>query len=326
MKAIEDEIDITKRKDNIIDGIMKSLGLYCLVSDAKVGKSMFAIQLAYALTTGQQFLGHNTMPSPVIYITTESDHGQLKERAKFLNLEFPPKSLFIIDRDGKGQINISEHKEEIKKLVKEKEIKLMIIDMLKDVNLEIEYDINNYQDIGQKLLPKLREICEECKISILFTHHLNKHGTILGSTAFDAVVDGKITLTPDKSDKSLIRLNMINRDFPELDIQLKKNDNQIFSLYNQEVEEEINYNLIQIINYVSNNNDCEFTCSDVIKKLKLNITPKQLGRLINSNIKVLASEGVTITKNRTGNARLYSAHYVEPIDEEDKEDKMDKNV
>ena len=41
MRAIE-EIDTREKKDNIIDGIMKSKGLYCLVSNAKVGKSMFS--------------------------------------------------------------------------------------------------------------------------------------------------------------------------------------------------------------------------------------------------------------------------------------------
>lgn len=31
MRAIEEEIDINTKKDNIIEGIMKSKGLYCLV-------------------------------------------------------------------------------------------------------------------------------------------------------------------------------------------------------------------------------------------------------------------------------------------------------
>ena len=43
------------------------------------------------------------------------------------------------------------------------------------------------------LLPKLREICDKNNVTILFTHHLNKQGKVLGSTAFDAVVDGKLT-------------------------------------------------------------------------------------------------------------------------------------
>ena len=317
MRAIEEEIDNNTKKDNIIEGIMKSKGLYCLVSNAKVGKSMFAIQLSYALATGKQFLGHNTMSSPVLYISTESDFGQLKERTKFLGLEFPLESLFIIDRDGKGEVSIFDIEVKISEFANDKGGKLLIIDMLKDVNLGITYDINNYQDIGQKLLPKLRSLCDRYELTILFTHHLNKRGTVLGSTAFDAVVDGKLTLVEDKNDKSLVRLNIINRDFPELDIQLKKSSNQIFNVIEKETEE-INYNLIQIINYVSDKIDCEFTCSGIIKTLKLNnITPKQLGRLLHSSIDILKKEGVTLTTKRSGEARLYVAHYEEPDDEND---------
>ena len=105
MRVIEDKIKTTK-KDNIISEIMKSKGLYCLVSNTKVGKSMLALQLSYSLATGKQFLGHNTMSSPVLYISTESDFGQIQDRLKTLGLVFPKDSLYIIDRNGKGDISI----------------------------------------------------------------------------------------------------------------------------------------------------------------------------------------------------------------------------
>ena len=68
MRAIEEE-DISIKKDIIIEDIMKSRGLYCLVSNAKVGKSMLALQLSYSLIRGKQFLGRNVLsPSPVLYV------------------------------------------------------------------------------------------------------------------------------------------------------------------------------------------------------------------------------------------------------------------
>ena len=314
MKAIE-ELDNTIKKDNIIDGIMKSKGLYCLVANAKVGKSMFALQLSNALTKGKQFLGHNTMPSPVLYISTESDIGQLKERINLLELTFPDQSLFVIDRNGKGEISIFDIEVDIMEFAKYKNGKLVIIDMLKDMNFGINYDINSYQDVGTKLLPKLRELCEKYNITILFTHHLNKRGNTLGSTAFDAVVDGILTLIENKNDKNLIHLKISNRDFPEEHIQLKKESNQIFSVIEPVPDEDININLIQIIKHISNVTNCEFTCSEIINKLNLLITPKQLGRLLKSSKDILQNEGITLTEKRTGTARLYIAHYEEPIDE-----------
>jgi len=314
MKALE-EIDINIKKDNIIDNIMKSKGLYCLVSNAKVGKSMLALQLSNSLVYGKQFLGHNTMSSPVLYISTESDSGQIMERIKTLGLTFPNDSFFIIDRNGKGKISIFDFEVDLLEFSKYKNGKFIIIDMLKDTDLGIEYDINSYQDVGQKLLPKLRSICEKYDVTILFTHHLNKRGTILGSTAFDAVVDGKLTLIENKNDKSLVRLNIINRDFPELNIQLKKSNNQIFNVINSIEDEDIDFNLIQLIKYASNHKDFEFTCTDIINKLNLITTPKRFGRLLNSNLDLLKKEGLIITKDRQSNSRNYIVHYEEPIDE-----------
>ena len=284
MRAIE-EIDTREKKDNIIDGIMKSKGLYCLVSNAKVGKSMFSLQLSNSIINGTQFLGHDTMPSPVLYISTESDFGQIQDRIKTLGLTFPKDSFFVIDRDGKGEVSIFDFEVDLMEFSKYKNGKLVIIDMLKDTNLGIDYDINSYQDVGQKLLPKLRSICEKYNITILFTHHLNKQGKILGSTAFDAVVDGKLTLIENKNDKSLVRLNIINRDFSELDIQLKKSQTQIFNVVDPIQDEEINSNLILFIKYVVGKDDFDFTASEIVNKAGLMLTPKQFGRLLNSCIR-----------------------------------------
>ena len=45
MVSIE-QLNIDIKKDNIIEGIMKSNVLYCLVAKPKVGKSFLALQLA----------------------------------------------------------------------------------------------------------------------------------------------------------------------------------------------------------------------------------------------------------------------------------------
>ena len=48
MKAFE-ELKETTKKDIIIDGIMRSKGVYLLVSKPKVGKPLFALQLANSI-------------------------------------------------------------------------------------------------------------------------------------------------------------------------------------------------------------------------------------------------------------------------------------
>ncbi len=60
MKTFE-ELKETTKKDIIIDGIMRSKGVYLLVSNPKVGKSLFALQLANSIANKKAFLGHDIL-------------------------------------------------------------------------------------------------------------------------------------------------------------------------------------------------------------------------------------------------------------------------
>lgn len=60
MKAFE-ELKETTKKDIIIDGIMSSKSVYLLVSKHKVGKSLFALQLANSIANKKPFLDHEIL-------------------------------------------------------------------------------------------------------------------------------------------------------------------------------------------------------------------------------------------------------------------------
>ena len=107
LKPIE-QIDTNIKKDIIINNIMKSKGVYLLVSNPKVGKSMLALQLSCSVINGTPFLGYKVNPSPVLYVTTESDKIQLKERLEFMELSAKKDSLFIIDRQNKANISLND--------------------------------------------------------------------------------------------------------------------------------------------------------------------------------------------------------------------------
>ena len=61
-----EQLNTDIKKDNIIEGIMKSNGLYCLVAEPKVGKSFLALQIANSLTHNKEFLGFKVNPTPVL--------------------------------------------------------------------------------------------------------------------------------------------------------------------------------------------------------------------------------------------------------------------
>lgn len=316
LKPIE-QIDTSIKKDIIINNIMKSKGVYLLVSNPKVGKSMLALQLSCSVINGTPFLRHKVNPSPVLYVTTESDEGQLKERLEFLELSTKPNSLFIKDREKNSNISLRDLEYDIKVFAEDYNGRLIILDMLKDIDFGVNYDINNYQDIAQQVFPKLRYYCDKYNVTFLVTHHLNKTGKTLGSVALDATVDGKITLVENKTNKKYVKLQTINRDFPELDIQLKKLDNLIFQKINSIEEDELSYEMTSFIKYVASQKDIDFTCTDIVLKANIPMSPKRFGRLLNNSLEILESEGVYITKCRTADSRSYHATFIEPSQDED---------
>lgn len=171
--------------------------------------------------------------------------------------------------------------------------------------------------LAQQVFPKLRTYCDKYNVTFLVTHHLNKNGKTLGSIALDATIDGRITLIGNKANKKYIKLQTINRDFPVLDIQLKKLDNLIFKKINSIEEDELSYEMTSFIKYVASQKDIDFTCTDIVLKANIPMSPKRFGRLLNNSIELLESEGVHITKCRTADSRSYHATSIEPSQDED---------
>lgn len=317
MKSIT-EIECNTKKDFIIDGIMKYKGLYCLIALPKVGKSMFALQIADAVANNKQLLGHDVLSSPVLYVSTENSASQIKDRQKLMNLKFNNNSLFIIVRDEKHQkFNLRDMEYEIKKFAETYKGRLIIFDMLKDLEFDFGYDINSYQDIGQKVLPKLRELIEQYNLTILFIHHLNKKGKSLGSTAFDGSVDGILRLFQSESDKNKYKLMIENRDYESIEQSLIKDEHCVLNVSYEDSDDDLtDASLIALVKYISFNTNCEFTCTEIVNKLNLLVTPKKLGKLINNNMDLLKREGVSIEKRRTGSARTYVASYKEILEDD----------
>ena len=285
---------------------MKSKGVYLLVSKPKVGKSLFTLQLANSIVNNKAFLGHEILkPSPVLYITTELSDSQLKDRCNLLGISFEKNKFFVIDRSEKQSIDFFEIEYQIKEFAEELNGRVLILDMLKDIDFNIAYDINSYQDISQKLMPKIRSNADKYNLTILFVHHLNKLGKTLGSTGFDAVVDGIIRLCKNCFDDNTIKMEIINRDFPEEEKNLHKDKNQVFSIAEDTSLDYVNPNIIGFIKYAIREKDFDFNVSEIINKANLMCTPTQLGKLINNNMDLLEKEGLHITKYRTNEGRKY---------------------
>lgn len=311
MKTISEMRKEFTKKDFIVDNLMKSKGLYCLVARPKVGKSLFALQLANSIATGTTFLGFRTSPSPVLYISTEMNSTQIIDRIDKMNLNFNDDNFVLIEQNpSERKLNLMDLQLEFQTFANEYNGRFVIIDMFSGIDLNNGYDLNNYQDMGQVVIPKFRELCKKYNFTILLIHHLNKNNTSLGSTAIDGSVDGKITLKQDSNLKNKIILNYESRDYEGLDLVLKRNDNLLFEL--SEVEcDDLNYNILTFLNYAIKQKEFSFNVSEITSKLNLQITPSAFGKLLKSNLDNLEKEGLHIEYKRTGPERIYTAKYEE---------------
>ncbi len=312
MKTISEMRKEATKKDFIVDNLMKSKGLYCLVARPKVGKSLLALQLANSIATGTTFLGFRTSPSPVLYISTEMNSTQLVDRIDKMNLQFNDDNFVMIEQNpSERKLNLMDLQLKFQTFANDYKGHFVIIDMFSGIDLNNGYNLNDYQDMGQVVIPKFRELCKKYDFTILLIHHLNKNNTSLGSTAIDGSVDGKITLKQDSNLKNKILLNYESRDYEGLDLVLKRNENLLFEL--SEVESnDLNYNILTFLNYAIKQKEFSFTMSDITSKLNLQITPSVFGKLVKSNLDILEKEGLHIEEKRTGGERGYYAKYEEP--------------
>lgn len=312
MKTIS-EIKEVQKTDFIIKDLLKENGLYCLVARPKIGKSFFVLQLANAIANGSPFLNFETKRTPVLYISTEVNASSLYNRIQLMNCNFDDSNFFFISQEeNPNLLNLINLESEFQDFKTKYNGKLVIIDMLYGIDVGINYDINNYQDMGQKVFPKLRELCNKYLLTILFVHHLNKSGTSLGSTAIDTSVDGKFTLKQNEEVKTTFYLNYQSRDFEGKDITLSRDEHMNLSIDEESIET-LNPHLMMFLNYAITKKEFSFTMSEVTSKLNMLITASAFGKLVKDNLTNLEQLGLHITANRSAKKREYYARYEEPM-------------
>lgn len=232
-----------------------------------------------------------------------------------MGLQFTDKNFFLKEQEvNERKLNLMDLQLDLQEFAYDYGGKLVIIDMLCGIRLDNGYDINSYQDIGQYVIPKFRELSNKYGFTILLIHHLNKSNTSLGSTAIDGSVDGIITLKKDLNVPRKVLLKYESRDYEQLELMLNFKDNLLFEVSEFETED-LNPILQLFLNYAIKQKDFNFTASEITSKLNLQITPTKFGKLLNSNMSNLAKEGLHIEQKRTATERIYTAHYEEPFDE-----------
>ena len=230
-----------------------------------------------------------------------------------MNLHFTDDNFFIEDQASKDRkLNHMDLQLVFQDFALNHNGKFIIVDMFTGVDVNNGYDLNNYQDINQYVFPKYRELCQKYGFTILLIHHLNKNNTSLGSTAIDGAVDGIITLKKDNNYPNKLFLKYDSRDYPEMELVLKRNDNLIYEISELE-KTDLPQEIKLFLNYAIRKKEFEFSASEIVSTLNLMIEPSAFGRLLSSHLDVLEKEGLYITDARKSDKRRKHALYEEPI-------------
>ncbi len=85
MKTIEELRSSIVDMNYIIEDMIRENGLYCLLGEAKVGKSAMALQIANSVCNGILFLDLKTNKTPVLYLSTEMNPTETISRTELMN-------------------------------------------------------------------------------------------------------------------------------------------------------------------------------------------------------------------------------------------------
>ena len=181
-----------------------TVGLNVIGGKKGTAKSFMALQVGHAISNGIEFLGRKVIKGKVLYISTELDEADLRERANSLSSPVNPEFEYMTDSLTRGLTSISE----IMTLVKERRYDVVIIDMLTGL-LDEKLDTNSYS--SSLFWNELRMKAKENNCCIIGLWHspksLNTHDHVdrlIGSVGIGNQCDSIVTIDKKRNENKAI--------------------------------------------------------------------------------------------------------------------------
>jgi hypothetical protein len=183
----------------VLDGLLHAQSKLLIGGVAKIGKSLFAMDLACRLAKGQPFLEWEpSRPMSVIYVDAELHEWELKQRAGRCLNEKPTGNLGLLSLRGYPEWRFWDKLTEF--LVKADGAEVIVIDCL--------YKFNDVQDENsnsamKRVGDKLDAICQQTGAAVILVHHFGKGNAsgrdtidrFRGASSLVGEVDALISLT-----------------------------------------------------------------------------------------------------------------------------------
>ncbi len=187
--------------DWVLDGIAARSAVTMIHGDAGLGKSMFALAGAVAVTRGAPFMNHSTPRGRVLYIDAENGKGEAHRRIRALGLTAAEAgSLVYCEALG---VDLRGDADELLSAAVDAEPDLVIADSLATLSRSDE-DSSGETTLAIQVLQR---IARETGAAVILLHHDKKDKTnFRGSSAIAAVVEIRWHLTKDADRENARRL------------------------------------------------------------------------------------------------------------------------
>ena len=191
----------------IVKNWLSQNNLSVVYGASNVGKSFFALSLAYHIAAGMEFFGNKVRQGSVLYLAAEGGmgfHNRLvalrekyhKDSDKTIPLALLPSPINLYDAD--------EDIAKVEKLIQEiskkyGKVSMLVIDTLARATASGTFDEND-NSMMSRFVAGLDRIREETRVHILLVHHSGKNAQngSRGASSLKAACDAEIELTFDE--------------------------------------------------------------------------------------------------------------------------------
>ncbi len=188
--------------DWLVPDLFTTNELYCLAAEPRAGKSLFALGLAKAISSGGKFLDRPCQQGEVVYVCREDPDDKVKERLIAQEWEREEMRNVLVNNDF-----TLDELPELVEYIKEAHPSLVIFDTLS--RIQTNNGRENSAEIADVLAP-LQDLAQKENVCILVVHHTRKKNqekmdildifdAVRGSGAIRATCRGMLVLTNSKN-------------------------------------------------------------------------------------------------------------------------------
>jgi len=180
--------DIAPRRD-LLAPLLSADSAALVYGPGGIGKSLFALSLAWTVAAGGSFLGwRSPRPHRVLYVDGEMGVAAVRERLALLGP--PPSGLAIMAHDlGNGLLDLSEDAGIERLMAAWNRPELVVLDTLSSLVGLRSGEAERWSRVQRFLLHQRRR-----RRAVLLVHHANRKGAMRGSTRREDLLDLVIAL------------------------------------------------------------------------------------------------------------------------------------